>query len=182
VTPRVTIGKGITGAVNYARGEGRDPVTRELNKLVPGKESRVEWFGGTGFGFEITSEADIELARKIMEFAALNQHGKCRLDCVHLSLSWRPGETPTREHMEEQVQSALAAIGMANARALYFAHRDEDYRHVHIVASKINPETGRAYDLKGNYLQLSTWAQPTRPNTAASSASTARSTMNCGRR
>jgi ATP-dependent exoDNAse (exonuclease V) alpha subunit len=27
------------------------------------------------------------------------------------------------------------------------------------VASKINPETGRAYDLKGNYLSLSQWAE-----------------------
>jgi Ti-type conjugative transfer relaxase TraA len=61
--------------------------------------------------------------------------------------------------MEEQVRSALDAIGMANAKALFFVHTDEDYPHIHIVASKINPETGRAYDLKGNYLQLSSWAE-----------------------
>jgi Ti-type conjugative transfer relaxase TraA len=160
VTPRITIGKGITGAINYARGEGRDPVTRQLNKLAPGEKSRVEWFGGTGFFWKVETAADIEQARREMEFDALNQKGgHCRLDCVHLSLSWRPGETPTRAHMEEQVKIALAAIGMANAKALYFAHGDEDYPHLHIVASKINPETGRAYDLKGNYLQLSSWAE-----------------------
>jgi Ti-type conjugative transfer relaxase TraA len=159
LTPRITIGKGISGAVRYAEGEGRDPVTRQLKKLAPGEQSRVEWFGGIGFKFEIKTEADADLARRVMEFDALNQKGQCRLDCVHLSLSWRPGEKPTREHMEEQVISALAAIGMANAKALYFSHRDEDYRHIHIVASKINPATGFAYDLKGNYLQLSTWAE-----------------------
>jgi hypothetical protein len=107
LTPRISIGKGISGAVNYARGEGRDPVTRELKKLAPGEESRVEFFGGVGFGFTIKNEADVELARRVMEFAAQNQRGQCRLDCMHLSLSWQPGETPTREHMEEQVHSAL---------------------------------------------------------------------------
>jgi len=61
--------------------------------------------------------------------------------------------------MEEAAHQALAAIGMANARALFVAHNDEAYRHLHIVASKINPATGRAYDLKGNFLKLSKWAQ-----------------------
>ena len=50
-------------------------------------------------------------------------------------------------------------MGMGNARALFAAHNDEGYAHLHIVASKINPETGRAYDLKGNYLKLSRWAE-----------------------
>ena len=44
----------------------------------------------------------------------------------------------------------LKALGMGNAKALFVAHNDEDYAHVHIVASKINPATGRAYDLKAN--------------------------------
>jgi Ti-type conjugative transfer relaxase TraA len=156
---RITIGKGVSGAVRYAMGEGRDPVTRQLRKLAPGEKSRVEFFGGVGFFWSVETAADVEQARREMEFDALNQRGQCRQDCVHLMLAWRPGETPTREHMEEQVRSALAAIGMANAKALYFEHNDEDYRHIHIVASKINPETGYAYDLKGNYLQLSTWAE-----------------------
>jgi Ti-type conjugative transfer relaxase TraA len=159
LTPRITIGAGITGAVNYARGEGRDPVTRELKKLAPGEQSRVAWYGGTGFFWPVETAADIEQARREMESDALHQRGNCRQDCVHLMLAWRPGETPDRAHMEAQVKSALAAIGMANAKALYFVHTDEDYPHIHIVASKINPETGRAYDLKGDFLQLSSWAE-----------------------
>ena len=47
---------------------------------------------------------------------------------------------------------------MGNARALFVAHNDEDYAHVHIVASKINPDTGRAYDLAKSYRTLSKWA------------------------
>ena len=57
------------------------------------------------------------------------------------------------------IDDVLAAIGMGNARALFAAHNDEGYAHLHIVASKINPDTGRAYDLKGNWLKLSRWAE-----------------------
>jgi hypothetical protein len=160
--PRCRVGKGVTGAVRYILGEGRHPETGNPRKIGPDQISRVEWFGGVNFGFPIETREDAELARRIMEFDALNQASRtrrCEKDCVHLSLGWRPGEQPTREQMEEAARDALKAIGMENAKALFSAHNDEDYAHVHIVASKINPETGRAYDLKGNYLKLSRWAE-----------------------
>lgn len=160
--PRCKVGKGVTGAVRYILGEGRHPETGDPRKIGPDEISRVEWFGGFNFGFAIESREDAELARRIMEFDALNQQSRtrrCEKDCVHLSLGWRIGEQPTREQMEAAAREALAAIGMGNAKALFSSHTDEDYAHIHIVASKINPETGRAYDLKGNYLKLSRWAE-----------------------
>lgn len=160
--PRCRVGKGVTGAVRYILGEGRHPETGNPRKIGPDQISRVDWFGGINFGFPIETRDDADLARRIMEFDALNQASRtrqCEKDCVHLSLGWRPGEQPTRDQMEEAARDALKAIGMENAKALFSAHNDEDYVHVHIVASKINPETGRAYDLKGNYLKLSRWAE-----------------------
>jgi Ti-type conjugative transfer relaxase TraA len=159
---RCKIGKGVTGAVRYIFGEGRDPDSGELYALADGEETRVDWFGGMGFGFEVNSRDDADLARRIMEFDAQNQASRtrrCEMDCVHLSVCWRPGEEPTREQMTAAAQGALASIGMGNARALFAAHNDEGYAHIHIVASKINPDTGKAYDLKGNYLKLSKWAE-----------------------
>jgi Ti-type conjugative transfer relaxase TraA len=160
--PRCKVGKGVTGAVRYILGEGRHPETGDPRKIGPDQISRVGWIGGVNFGFDIESREDAELARRIMEFDALNQASRtrqCEKDCVHLSLGWRPGEQPTREQMEAAAHDALKAIGMGNAKALFSSHNDEDYSHVHIVASKINPDTGRAYDLKGNYLKLSRWAE-----------------------
>jgi len=162
VIPRITVGKGVTGAVRYVLGEGRDPKTGELKPPAASADSRVDWIGGTGLGFEIESQADIELARRVMEFDALNQTSRTRLcekDCVHLSLAWEPGATPTRKEMEEAAIGALDALGMKNAKAIFVAHNDEDYAHVHIVASKLNPDTGRAYDLKGDRITLSRWAE-----------------------
>ena len=159
MTPRLNVGKGVSGAVRYVFGPGRDPKTGELKQTGA---SRVAWIGGQGFGFEIRSAADADLARRVMEFDALNQGSRtkrCEQDCVHLSLAWRPGDTPTREQMEEAARGALEALGMGNARALFVAHDDEDYAHVHIVASKINPDTGRAYDLQGSWRTLSRWAE-----------------------
>jgi Ti-type conjugative transfer relaxase TraA len=160
--PRCKVGKGVTGAVRYILGEGRHPETGDPRKIGPDEISRVEWFSGVNFGFAIETREDAELARRIMEFDAQNQKSRtrrCEKDCVHLSLGWRIGEQPTREQMEAAARNALNAIGMGNAKALFSSHTDEDYAHIHIVASKINPETGRAYDLKGNYLKLSRWAE-----------------------
>jgi hypothetical protein len=160
--PRCVVGRGITGAVRYILGEGRDAETGEHAILAPGDISRVDWIGGTGFGFNVENRADAELARRIMEFDSLNQGSRtklCEKDCVHIALGWRPAENPTREEMERSALSALKALGMENAKAIFASHTDEGYKHVHIVASKINPATGRAFDLRGDFLKLSKWAE-----------------------
>ena len=128
--PRCTVGKGITGAAQYVLSEGRDPETGKRRRRPANGNSRVAWIGGTGFGFDIENREDADLARRIMEFDALNQASRtrqCEKDCVHLSLGWRPGETPTREEMEAAAREALKAIGMENAKALFVAHNDEAY-------------------------------------------------------
>lgn len=156
--PRINTGKSITGLLRYVKGQGRDPKTGQFRKLEPGEESRAQLLGGTGFGFAIENAADAELARKMMEYAALNQGSKtrkCEQDCVHLTLSWERGEKPTDEQKMEAARSALAAQGMGNAMALVYSHNDEDYDHVHVIASKINPATGRAYDLAGSWRKAS---------------------------
>jgi Ti-type conjugative transfer relaxase TraA len=159
MVPRISIGRGITGVCQYVLGEGRGAG----NDNVPAdEESRVAWIGGQNFGFDINDRDDADLARRIMEFDALNQGSRtrrCEKDAVHLVLAWRVGEIPTREEMEDAVRGALKALGMDNAKAIWVTHRDEDHAHLHIVASKINPATGLAYDLKRNYLKLSRWAQ-----------------------
>jgi Ti-type conjugative transfer relaxase TraA len=160
--PRLKVGTGVTGAARYALGEGRDPFTNEVRKKPANDRSRVEWIGGINVGFPVETREDADLARRIMEFDALNQTSptkRCVKDCVHLALGWRPSEQPTREQMEAAARGALRALGMENAKAIFVAHNDEDYYHLHIVASKLNPETERAYDLKQSYLRLSRWAE-----------------------
>jgi hypothetical protein len=162
VKVRIKIGKGVTGCVRYVMGPGHDPKTGQFRKVADADAGdRVAWIGGTGFSYEIESKSDIDLARREMEFDALNQASKtkkCVNDCVHIVLAWERGETPTREEMEEAARSQLRAQGMGNAKAIWVAHSDEDYFHLHVVASKINPATGYAYDLLGSHRKAQDWA------------------------
>jgi hypothetical protein len=96
---------------------------------------------GQGFGFEIASRDDADLAHRVMEFAAANQTSptrRCERDALHMSLSRHPTELPTRDQMEEAARDALKAVGMENACALFVAHNDTEHAHLHIVASRIN--------------------------------------------
>jgi hypothetical protein len=147
--------------VRYVLGEGRDAKTMAIKSLAPGEASRVAWISGQGFNFSVRSEAQAELARRIMEFDALSQKSrtkKCVQDCLHFSLAWAPGEKPSQVEMALAAHDALKALGMENAKAIFVAHNDEDYVHLHVVASKINPATGMAYDLTRNFIKLSEWA------------------------
>ena len=148
--PRIIKGSGITGAIRYNMGEGRDKLTNERLGLEPGAISRSEILGGQNFGFEVNSAERIELARRLMEFSALPENQtaktrKCTLDCLHMSLSWARGQEPTNAEKLEAAQSALRAIGMDGAQAVFFSHSDMPQSHIHIVASRINPATGKAF-------------------------------------
>ena len=159
---RITVGKGVTGAVRYVMGPGKDAAAGLFPGGSDGPAGRVGWISGQGFGFQIKTFEQADLARRVMEFDARHQASKtkqCVYDCVHIVLAWERGEMPSRERMEEACRSQLKAQGMENAKAIFVAHNDEDYFHVHIGASKINPATGRVYDLAGSWRKASLWAE-----------------------
>ena len=155
-------GKGVSGCVRYVLGEGRDPDTGLIRPSVRDSAARVEWIGGQGFeGWTPHDRSTADLARKVMEFSALNQTSKtrpCEKDCLHLILSWRKGERPSREEMEQAAREALGVLGMKKARALFASHRDTDHAHLHIVASRINPKTGKAFRDSYSFVKLQKWA------------------------
>ena len=72
----------------------------------------------------------------------------------HYALSWKPGETPDRA-----VDESLKKLGMEDRQALIVAHNDTPHRHVHVIANRVNPETGKAAKLGNDRLKLSRWAE-----------------------
>ena len=98
-----------------------------------------------------------------MEHAAQNQASKtrkCEQDCVHIDLSWARGETPEpRGNDGGGPQRACRAGHGQRQGAVLSPTMTRTTSHVHIVASKINPDTGRAYDLAGSWRKGSTWAE-----------------------
>jgi relaxase-like protein len=162
VIVKKTQGAGISGAVRYVTGEGkRDPVTGIVPGLAPGAASRVAWVGGTGFGFAVDRPSRVETARRVMEWMAQTQTSKtrkCRDDCVHLMLSWPDGENPPRAEMEAAARSLLGTLGMEEARAVFAAHTDTGHSHVHIVASRIDPQSGKAFRNSHDTIAMAKWA------------------------
>jgi hypothetical protein len=156
-------GSGLSGAVRYVMGEGkRDPETGIIPTLAEGQKSRVEWTSGQNFLFALDSPERVDIARRMMEWQAQNQTSKtrkCELDVLPIALSWALGEAPDRKEMEAAARSVLKALGMETARAVFVAHNDTDHVHLHIVASRINPETGKAFENAYIERTVNTWAK-----------------------
>jgi len=159
-------GKSLSGCLRSVMSEGREPSTLSRRPAAASDaESRVAWIGGQNFigDWPPQNRDDAELMRKVMEYYARpeNQSSatrKCEKVVLHLMLSWRIGETPARAEMEQAAKEALAAIGMERARALFVAHRDTANAHVHIVASRIDPETGLTFQDSHSFLKWRAWA------------------------
>ncbi|WP_267361039.1 MULTISPECIES: AAA family ATPase [unclassified Methylobacterium] len=178
--PNLVKGRGITGAIKYALGEGYDgekmppyemamaraagvDTKGEKVQLVANDNGRATILGGQNFGYEIDSVERVELARKAMEWNALDKNQtsrgrKCENDCLHATLSWEKGQTPTGDDMREAAQGFLKSIGMENAMAVFIRHDDKEHDHVHIVASRIDPETGRTISAMNDHHYAQAWA------------------------
>jgi hypothetical protein len=161
--PNLIKGCGISGAIRYNMGEGNEKGSNIRKELAPGAISRSVILGGQGFGFDIDSAERVELARRVMEFNGQpeNQRGrtkKCKLDNLHLSLSWEPGQNPSNAEMVEAARGALKALGMEGAQAVFFRHTDAPAPHLHIVASRIDPRTGMAFADFRDQITVQAWA------------------------
>jgi len=60
-----------------------------------------------------------------------------------VSLAWAPGQTPTRAEMIAAGDGFLQAMGWQGHQAVYAAHNDTAHPHLHIILSRVHPETGR---------------------------------------
>ena len=90
---------------------------------------------------------------------------------LHYSLSWAQDETPNRQEMSRAVDGSLEALGLEGHEALIVAHDDTRHPHVHVVANRVDPETGKAAKLGNSKLRLSRWAEGYERDQAGSGAS-----------
>ena len=78
---------------------------------------------------------------------------------LHYSLSWARDETPDKGEMNRAVDESLEALGLEGHEALIVAHEDTRHPHVHVIANRVDPETGKAAKLGNSKLRLSRWAE-----------------------
>ena len=102
-----------------------------------------------------TAEASPELKR-LAGVAATGR--KLEKPVCHYSLSWAKDEKPDRQEMRWAAQESLKALGMERHQALVVSHRDGQ-PHVHVIANRVDPESGQAAGLNRSKLKLSKWAE-----------------------
>ena len=73
-------------------------------------------------------------------------------------LSWEKGQNPTGEEMAEAARGYLKALGMGSAQAVFIAHNDTAQKHVHIVASRIDPTTGKTFSQEDDFAKGLAWS------------------------
>lgn len=59
----------------------------------------------------------------------------------HLVIAFPPGETPTREQLEDIEDELVKAIGLQDHERLSAIHTDQDHLHIHVAINKVHPET-----------------------------------------
>lgn len=121
-------GSGFKGVANYlATGKnGDDP-------------ERVAWSN-----MRNVAANDLGTAAAVMRHTA-NQSTRCKKPVYHMSISWPEGEKVSPELMQQVAERTIADMGLAEHQAMIVAHNDTDHQHLHIVANRIHPETGKAW-------------------------------------
>lgn len=77
------------------------------------------------------------------EVAHLHQFVRAEKACFHASLSLPPGETLGREQWAEIARTYLQEMGFGSAPFVAVRHTDTDHDHLHVVAMRVNLETGK---------------------------------------
>ena len=154
-------GRSFGGVADYCLHDPRIPGEAHH----PESAERVEWSEtrnlATSEGeragriMAATAEAAPELKRLAGEAATGR---KLEKPVCHYSLSWAKDEKPDRQEMRRAAGESLKALGMERHQALVVSHRDGQ-PHVHVIANRVDPESGQAAGLNRSKLKLSKWAE-----------------------
>ena len=154
-------GRSFGGVADYCLHDPRMPGEAHH----PESAERVEWIEtrnlATSEGeraariMQATAEASPDL-KHLAGGAATGR--KLEKPVCHYSLSWAKDERPDRQEMKRAAAESLKALGMERHQALVVSHRDGQ-PHVHVIANRVDPESGKAAGLNRSKLKLSKWAE-----------------------
>ena len=155
------LGRSFAGVAAYCLHDAPEPDDRR-----PRTSERVGWADTRNLAtfrperaarlMAATAKAAADLKR----LAGGSQGGrKLAKPVLHYSLSWARDETPDKGEMNRAVDESLEALGLEGHEALIVAHEDTRHPHVHVIANRVDPETGKAAKLGNSKLRLSRWAE-----------------------
>ncbi|MCG4253578.1 relaxase/mobilization nuclease domain-containing protein [Acetobacter senegalensis] len=103
------------------------------------------YFGARGF---LTDPLNTQIA----EMIALATEAARSADTVnHYVLSWKRGESPTTEQVDDAVTLLQREMGLEQHQIAYGLHADTDNRHLHVVVNRVDPETLRCTEINRGF-------------------------------
>lgn len=86
------------------------------------------------------------------EMLALAQEAVRSKDTVnHYVVSWREGEHPSPDQVEQAVSILMEEFGLKEHQAIYGLHADTDNIHLHIAINRVHPETLRMVEINKGF-------------------------------
>lgn len=100
-------------------------------------QEKIEYAGGRNF------LSSTHVGQKVEMIALARESTHSDMPVQHWMFSWREGEQPGREQVEEVVDMFLEKMGLAEHQTVYGLHYDTDNYHLHLAVNRMNPETGK---------------------------------------
>ena len=162
MVPMITAGgTSFKGAASYYLHDKRKPGEPGCFTSV-----RISWIVTTNLptdnperGWKIMAHTALAAQELKAAIGAKTTGRKLTKPVFAYSLSWHPGQNPTKEEMLEAARASLKVLGLQENEALIICHNDEPHAHIHILANRVHPETGMAVNISHSKLILSKWAQ-----------------------
>jgi hypothetical protein len=83
-----------------------------------------------------TSETEME--------AVSHLNKRCANPVMHLLMSWREGEIPTKKQVSKAVNIILDEMNLSQCQTVYALHKNTDNVHLHICVNRVDPDTLKA--------------------------------------
>lgn len=110
-----------------------------------GSDEKVLYAGARGFITNTHRGRQAEMIALAMEAV------RSAAPVTHWVLSWREGEIPTSEQVEEAVSIFLNEQGLSEHQAIYALHQDTDNIHLHLAVNRVHPDELKMVKANGGF-------------------------------
>jgi hypothetical protein len=136
---KTTIGSSFLRAINYGAGYSID------GKEIEGKSELL-------LLHNVVSQDPLGIALEMQQEAACS---RCQKPVWHSSLSWKPGESPTKEQMIEAANRYCTKMGAdpKDHQIAVYQHHDKPHKHIHVYINRVPTDGSKALETSHNYVR-----------------------------
>ena len=148
-------GKSFSGLAQYLTHDGEKAQTAE----------RVAWTHTHNLSNSHVSSAVDEMVWTARDAEILKQEAGVRAGgratehpAKHISLNWAIEDNPSDRHMVATGEQFLRSMGWNEQQAIFVAHSDKKYKHMHLLINEVHPETGLKLNDDFEKVRAQEWA------------------------